>query len=604
MDFDGIVIGGGHAGIEAAMALSNLGFRTLLITQSLDTIGRLSCNPAVGGLSKGNIVREIDALGGVMARLIDASMIQFRILNRSRGPAVQAPRAQADKFLYAKLAKELVEGQSGLSVFQDTVVDIMTDSSGTTVSGVVTERGRRFSAKTVVLTTGTFMEGRIFIGEFDTSSGRLGEPAAKGLGTALRNRGFTVGRLKTGTPARVRRSSLDLDRMEEQAGEPVMQPFSFAYDSVDRPSVPCWITYTTDTTHAIIRENIGRSPLYGGKIVGLGPRYCPSIEDKVVRFPDRDRHQIFVEPEGLGSEEMYLNGISSSLPEDVQEAFIHAIPGLEHAEIMRPGYAVEYDYLDPTQLFPSLETKRISGLFVAGQTNGTSGYEEAACQGLMAGMNAAMRLDGRDPIILSRAEAYTGVLIDDLVTKGTQEPYRMFTSRAEYRLNLRHDSADQRLMPIGYEVGLQSEASMDKFRERLAQMDAVRALLKSRQSPAGKDWLQHIKNPEISIQDAVGVVEGLDTFAESLLRQVELDVKYAGYIDRQERQVQRFRRMERMRIPPDFDYQSVDGISRESREKLAKIRPVSVGQASRISGVRNSDIAVLMVSLHRRPEDA
>lgn len=604
MDFDGIVIGGGHAGIEAAMALSHLGYRTLLITQSLDAIGRLSCNPAVGGLSKGNIVREIDALGGVMARLIDASMIQFRILNRSRGPAVQAPRAQADKFLYAKLAKELVEGQSGLSIFQDTVIDLMTDSSGSSVTGVITERGRRFSARTVVMTTGTFMEGRIFIGEFDASSGRLGEPAAIGLGTALRARGFTVGRLKTGTPARVRRSSLDLGRMEEQPGEELMQPFSFAYDQVERPSVSCWITYTTDTTHEIIRENIRRSPLYGGKIVGLGPRYCPSIEDKVVRFPDRSRHQIFVEPEGLGSEEMYLNGISSSLPEDVQEAFIHAIPGLEHAEIMRPGYAVEYDYLDPTQLFPNLETKRIAGLFVAGQTNGTSGYEEAACQGLMAGINAAMRLEGRDPVILSRAEAYTGVLIDDLVTKGTQEPYRMFTSRAEYRLNLRHDSADQRLMPIGYDTGLQSEEAMDRFRERLSRMDAVRTLLKGQQTPAGKSWLQHIKNPEISISDAVGVVDGLETFPESLLRQVELDVKYAGYIDRQERQVQRFRRMERMRIPVDLDYHTIDGISRESREKLAKIRPLSVGQASRISGVRNSDIAVLMVSLNRRSEDA
>ena len=392
--------------------------------------------------------------------------------------------------------------------------------------------------------------------------------------------------------------------MEEQPGEEIMQPFSFAYDQVERPSVSCWIAYTTDTTHEIIRENIGRSPLYGGKIVGLGPRYCPSIEDKVVRFPDRERHQIFVEPEGLGSEEMYLNGISSSLPEDVQEAFIHTIPGLEHAEIMRPGYAVEYDYLDPTQLFPSLETKMISGLFVAGQTNGTSGYEEAACQGLMAGINAAMRLEGRDPIILSRAEAYTGVLIDDLVTKGTQEPYRMFTSRAEYRLNLRHDSADQRLMPIGYDTGLQSEEAMDRFRERLSRMDAVRTLLKGQQTPAGKSWLHHIKNPEVTISDAVGVVDGLETFPESLLRQVELDVKYAGYIDRQERQVQRFRRMERMRIPPDLDYHTIDGISRESREKLAKIRPLSVGQASRISGVRNSDIAVLMVSLNRRPEDA
>ena len=430
MDFDAIVVGGGHAGIEAGLALARIGRSTLLITQSLDSIGRLSCNPSIGGLSKGNIVREIDALGGEMGHLIDKTMIQFRILNRRRGPAVQAPRAQADKFAYNLLAKKSLEEQKNLHLFQDTVTDLITDSGDTEVTGVVTERGRRFTAKAVVVTTGTFMEGKVFIGEYVASSGRLGEPAALGLGPALRNRGFTLGRLKTGTPARVHADSLDYSKMEEQPGDDPMLPFSFARQRIERPDIPCYITFTNDETHRIINENIHRSPLYGGQIVGTGPRYCPSIEDKVVRFPDRERHQIFVEPEGLDTKEMYLNGISSSLPEDVQEAFLRTLPGLEQVQVMRPGYAVEYDYLDPTQLYPSLMTKRYRGLFMAGQTNGTSGYEEAAGQGLLAGINASRYLQGAEPLILSRAEAYIGVLIDDLVTLGTKEPYRMFTSRA------------------------------------------------------------------------------------------------------------------------------------------------------------------------------
>ena len=377
MDYDVIVIGGGHAGIEACLASARIGFRTLLITQSLDAIGRLSCNPAVGGLAKGNLVRETDALGGQMGLLIDETMIQFRILNRRRGPAVQAPRAQADKFSYSRLAKETLEKQSGLELFMDTVVDILTDSSGHKACGVKTQRGITFTSKAVVLTTGTFMEGRIFIGEYDHSAGRLGEEAAIGLGTALREKGFAVGRLKTGTPARVRMSSLHTDRMERQDGDEEIVPFSFMHEKIDRPMVPCWITYTNEKTHEIIRSNMHRSPLYGGKIVGKGPRYCPSIEDKVVRFPERPRHQVFVEPEGIGTEEMYLNGLSTSLPEDVQHDFIHSIEGLEDAIIMRPAYAVEYDYLDPIQLKPSLESKVMENLFVAGQTNGTSGYEEA-----------------------------------------------------------------------------------------------------------------------------------------------------------------------------------------------------------------------------------
>lgn len=601
MDYDAIVIGAGHAGIEASLALSRLGFPTILITQSLDAIGRLSCNPAVGGLAKGNLVREVDALGGEMAHLIDSSMIQFRILNRRRGPAVQAPRAQADKFTYHRKAKETLEAQGGLALFQDTVIDILLDDTGTKAIGILTERGHRITAKVVVLTTGTFMEGKIFIGEYEASSGRLGEPAAIGLGTALREKGFSVGRLKTGTPARVRKSSLDFDAMVEQPGDPVMMPFSFDYQSVDRPSLQCHITWTNDETHRIIRENIHRSPLYGGKIVGKGPRYCPSIEDKVVRFPDRERHQIFVEPEGVGTEEMYLNGMSSSLPEDVQIDFIHSIRGLEHAQIMRPAYAVEYDYLDPLQLYPSLETKRVQSLFVAGQTNGTSGYEEAACQGLIAGINAARKLSGEPALILDRTESYTGVLIDDLVTKGTKEPYRMFTSRAEYRLNMRHDSADQRLTPKGYAIGLKNQEAMDRLQQKLAQIDMVKDLLDQRKVE-GRKAIDLLRKPEIGIEDLVAEIPELQSFEEPVRYQAELDVKYAGYVKRQERQVDRFVRMERIAIPEGFDYDAVEGLSAESREKFKSVRPVSVGQAGRISGVRTSDLAILMVVLARRTD--
>jgi tRNA uridine 5-carboxymethylaminomethyl modification enzyme len=611
-DVPAIVIGAGHAGIEAGLALARLGFATLLITQSLDTIGRMSCNPAIGGIAKGNLVREIDALGGQMAKLIDATMIQFRMLNASRGPAVQAPRAQADKLAYASLAKRTLESQKGLSLFQDTVTDLLVDSSGSRVRGVVTERGRHVTAAVVVLTTGTFMEARLFIGDWSASGGRLGEPAAMGLGTNLRQRGFTVGRMKTGTPARGLGASLDTGRMELQQPDPRQLPFSFSVDRVERPSVPCWITYTTAETHRIIRENIHRSPLYGGKIVGRGPRYCPSIEDKVVRFPDRERHQVFVEPEGLATDEVYLNGVSSSLPEDVQEAFLRTLPGLERLQIVRPGYAVEYDYLQPTQLSPSLMAKRLAGLFIAGQTNGTSGYEEAAAQGLMAGINAALYLQSREPLVLSRAEAYIGVMIDDLVTLGTEEPYRLFTSRAEYRLSLRHDTADIRLTPAGGRIGLQGAEALERRERKVRGIAEVRELLRTRRVAAadigalaalethrGRSFEQALKDPHITIA-ALAEREPLIAAAlEEWLSLAESEVKYDGYIRRQEEQMDRFRGMEERRIPADFDWGSLEGVSSEAREKLRAIRPGSVGQASRIPGVRPPDLALLMIHLRK-----
>ncbi|MBN2510980.1 MAG: tRNA uridine-5-carboxymethylaminomethyl(34) synthesis enzyme MnmG [Spirochaetales bacterium] len=616
MDFvDAIVIGGGHAGIEAALALPRLGFETLLITQNLDTIGKLSCNPAVGGLSKGNIVREIDALGGEMGKLIDATMIQFRILNQRRGPAVQAPRAQADKWEYSSLAKTTLEKEKGLHLFQDTVCDLMVDTDRRTVKGVITERGHSIRAKTVVLTTGTFMEGRIFIGEYSAQSGRLGEPAALGLGTALRRLGCSVGRMKTGTPARVARSSLDFSKFEEQPGDEIMLPFSFSSVRVDRPSESCYIAYTNEKTHQVIRDNMQRSPLYSGKIVGKGPRYCPSIEDKVVKFPDRERHQIFIEPEGYLSEEMYLNGISSSLPEEVQLRFLRTVPGLEQVHVMRPGYAVEYDYLDPRELYPSLESKLYANLFIAGQTNGTSGYEEAAGQGFVAGLNAGLKLRGREPLILSRAEAYIGVLIDDLVTLGTEEPYRMFTSRAEYRLSLRHDAADVRLFEKAEYAGILGTEARERLTEKRKGLEEIQELLKKRrlkekdvfpdigiEVQAGKTFLDLVRVPEISIDHLKELEPGLARYPESWLKQKELDIKYEGYIQRQERQVRRFERMELVKIPRDFNYDKVEGISNESREKFKRILPMNIGQASRISGVRNSDIAVLLVCLGRKPD--
>lgn len=602
VDYDVIVMGGGHAGCEASLAAARRGCRTLLLTMNLDTIGKMSCNPAVGGIGKGHMVREIDALGGEMGKVTDCTGIQFRMLNATKGPAVWAPRAQADKVAYQYEMKHRLEKTPNLDIKQGTIEELILE--GDQVTAVLTKEGILYACKTLIISSGTFLRGLLHIGETNYSGGRAGDQPSVGLSASLEKHGLKLGRLKTGTPPRVNKRSIDFSLTEEQPGEQNVK-FSFDDEGLSRlPQISCYITYTTEDTKRIITENIHRSPMYSGKITGIGPRYCPSIEDKVIRFADKERHQIFLEPEGLNTQEVYVNGISSSLPFDIQLQVIHSIPALRNAEIMRPAYAIEYDYVTSGQILPSLECKTIQGLFLAGQINGTSGYEEAAGQGIMAGINAANKVLGVPPLILKRSEAYIGVMIDDLVTKGLDEPYRMFTSRAEHRLLLRQDNADLRLREYGYQLGLidhERYARLQKKRQILQEEEARLPKIFKQLQGKGFSLAQLISRPENTYASLLHEYpESLRDFGEETNLQIELSFKYAGYIERQNGEVDRLSHLENIRIPPEFNHQSVVGLRIEAQQKLSKYTPQNLGQASRISGVSPADISVLMIALMRR----
>jgi tRNA uridine 5-carboxymethylaminomethyl modification enzyme len=608
--YDVIVIGAGHAGCEAALAAARMGCNTLMITINLDMVAFMPCNPSIGGPAKGHVVREIDALGGEMGRNIDKTFIQLRMLNTGKGPAVHALRAQADKFLYQHAMKETMEKTPNLTLRQGMVESLIVEDGQ--CAGVVTQTGTIYRSKSVILTTGTYLRGKVIMGELTYESGPNNQQPSVGLADNLRELGFELVRFKTGTPPRVHRDTIDFSKTEIQPGDDKPKFFSFETKASQNEQLPCWLTYTSEVTHQIINDNLHRAPMFTGIIEGTGPRYCPSIEDKVVRFSDKSKHQIFLEPEGKNTSEYYVQGLSTSLPEDVQLAILRSIPGMEKVEMMRNGYAIEYDAMVPTQLWPSLETKRLPGLFTAGQINGTSGYEEAAGQGVIAGINAARKVQDKEPVVLDRSQGYIGVLIDDLVTKGTNEPYRLLTSRAEYRLLLRHDNADLRLTPIGYEIGLIPQERYDMFVDKKNRVDQeikrlqetkvkpveVNALLEEMESAPivdGSNLLTLMRRPELDYRLVDRLSPSPEELDEDMKEQVEIQIKYAGYIEKQLQHVERLQKMEKKKIPDDIDYSDIHGLAIEAKQKLAKIRPISIGQASRISGVTPADISILLV---------